>query len=438
MYEQYFGDEVALFGKDNLQSDPNAVTLGVDYTPVPLLTLKLSHKAGSDGNSEGKADLQLNYQLGTPLDKQLDPDNVALARSLKGARYDMVDRNYDIVLEYKEKEGVLELDLAAVPGELLEGDTYIMQPVVRSKYQISAVNWNGDVTPLSLTATAGAGNPQGWRITLPAWDPSPQATNRYQLSITLTNEKGRQVTSNAVEVAVGQKREGQLTLEGGGVKPASGQDIDAVRLATTLVNHLGEKVNDPTLTPKWVVRDASGAVVTVVTGGACPTDEQGQLQTCIREKASVTQEREGITYYVKELVSTAVGEFTVTADLGSYGVTAPQTVTFTASSVTPEVTRAQILDPQGSDILTSGAAPQVGTAYTVKLFNAAGEDVTASFPPEQLRWYLQGNASSAGCSVAPTAEDTGVTGTAFTPRVRAASNSGVACGDQGFGLKVVY
>lgn len=438
MYEKYFGDEVALFGKDNLQADPHAVTLGVDYTPVPLLTLKLSHREGSGSKSDSKADVQLNYQLGTPLHKQLDPDNVALARSLKGARYDLVDRNYDIVLEYKEKEGVLELDLAAVPGDLLEGDIYIMQPLVRSKYRITAVNWNGDTVPLSMKATGGADNPQGWSITLPAWDPSPEATNRYQLSLTLTDEKDRQVTSNTVEVVVGQKREGQLALESDAMKPASGLDGDAIRLATYLVNHLGEKVNDPTLTPRWVVKDASGANVTVATGEACPTDAQGQVQPCIREKLSGKEERDGITYYVKELVSTVAGEFSVAVDLGSYGMTAPQKVSFSVSTLTPEVASAQILDPQGSDILASGAAPLVGTTYTVKLLNATGEDITASFPPEQLRWYLSGTASSAGCSVVATNEDTGVTGTSFTPRVLPSSNSGVACGDQGFGLKVVY
>ncbi|MDA5519192.1 inverse autotransporter beta domain-containing protein, partial [Yersinia intermedia] len=35
VYEQYYGDEVALFGKDNLQKDPSAATIGVDYTPFP-------------------------------------------------------------------------------------------------------------------------------------------------------------------------------------------------------------------------------------------------------------------------------------------------------------------------------------------------------------------------------------------------------------------
>lgn len=44
MYEQYYGDEVGLFGKDKRQKDPHAITAEVNYTPVPLLTLSAGHK----------------------------------------------------------------------------------------------------------------------------------------------------------------------------------------------------------------------------------------------------------------------------------------------------------------------------------------------------------------------------------------------------------
>ncbi|MFC0226934.1 inverse autotransporter beta domain-containing protein [Serratia aquatilis] len=437
VYEQYYGDEVALFGKDNLQKDPSAVTAGVDYTPVPLLTLKLNHKSGQNGQKEGKADLQLNYQIGTPLDKQLDPDRVAQARSLKGSRYDLVDRNYDIVLEYKEKDGVFDLDLSSVPGDLLEGDSYMMQPLVSSKYRITAVNWNGDVIPLSVMATAGTDNPQGWTIKLPAWDSAPEATNLYHLSVTLTDEKGRQVTSNTVEVAVGQQRQAKLEVENGASKPATGLESDAVQLVTYLTNHLGEAISDPALAPSWVMKDATtGATVKISEN--CASDADGKVQQCVSLKSDRIEERAGVNYHVRELVSTLPGRFIIATDLGSYGMTTPQEITFSASSTMPEVVRAEIQDPDGADILTAQTSPQIGVTYTVKLFNAANEDVTASFPPETLHWALDGNAGAAGCDVTLTDHDTGVTGYTFIPRLNGSSNSGVACGDQGFGLKVLY
>ncbi|WP_338628688.1 inverse autotransporter beta domain-containing protein [Yersinia intermedia] len=440
VYEQYYGEEVALFGKDNLQKDPSAVTIGLDYTPFPLATLKVSHKMGKDGKNNTEVGLQVSYQLGTPLEKQLDPDNVATMRSLKGSRYELVDRNYDIVLEYKDKAS-LALDLAAVPATLLEGDVYMMQPLVRSKYTITRVNWNGDAVPLLLVPTAGANNPQGWQITLPAWDATPGATNLYKLSITIVDEKGHQATSNEVEIKVGQQRLGRLVVDSGNAMPATGLDADAVKLSAHLEDHLGKSINDAALAPVWVARNTAGAIVPLVTGPTCPTNADGFPDACLRVVHTATEARDGITYYVSSLISNQPGTFVITTDLGAYGVTNAKTITFTSSSpMEPVVARAEIRDPSGENLLTTHNAPQVGVTYTVVLFDENDVDITASFPPETLHWALDGanTVGVAACAVTLDNHDTGVTGTTFTPRPNASSNSGVDCGDQGFGLKVNY
>ncbi|MCW2482655.1 inverse autotransporter beta domain-containing protein, partial [Candidatus Symbiopectobacterium sp. NZEC135] len=46
MYEHYRGDDVALFGKNNRQKDPYAITAGLNYTPIPLFTVGAEHRAG--------------------------------------------------------------------------------------------------------------------------------------------------------------------------------------------------------------------------------------------------------------------------------------------------------------------------------------------------------------------------------------------------------
>lgn len=438
VYEQYYGDEVALFGKDHLQKDPRAVTLGLDYTPFPLATLKANHREGQQGHSEAQIDLQMNYQLGTALSKQLDPANVAAMRTLMGSRYDRIDRNYDIVLEYREKAGLLSLDLAAVPATLLEGDVHVMQPLVSNKYKITGVTWNGDTVPLSLLATAGGDNPQGWQITLPAWDPTPTAENRYQLALTVVDEKGRQATSNRVDIMVGQQRQGQLMLESADSVPASGLATDAIVLAAHLQNHQGQAVNDPQLQPVWSITDATSGVAVpwVDPGESCPVDAQNQPQPCLRAGRLQKEVRNGISHYVAELVSTLPGTFLVKVGLGAFGDTAPQTVTFSAGGPTL-VARAVIHDPTGQDLLTSGAHPQIGVTYTVKLFDASDTDITASVPAADVRWALDGT-NTAGCGITLNDHDTGITGYQFTPRTNGNSNSGVACGDQGFGLKVKW
>lgn len=104
IYEQYYGDSVGLFGddEDDRQKDPYAVTLGLNYTPVPLVTMGLNQKMGKSGENDTQVNLALTWTPGVPLSAQLDPSQVALRRTLQGGRMDLVDRNNNIVLEYRK------------------------------------------------------------------------------------------------------------------------------------------------------------------------------------------------------------------------------------------------------------------------------------------------------------------------------------------------
>lgn len=104
MYEQYYGDNVALFDTDHLQSNPSATTVGVNYTPVPLVTAGVDYKVGQDSMDETLFELNFRYVPGESLQSQLSPSQVAFQRSLAGSRYDLVERNNEIVLQYKKKD----------------------------------------------------------------------------------------------------------------------------------------------------------------------------------------------------------------------------------------------------------------------------------------------------------------------------------------------
>lgn len=104
MYEQYYGDNVALFDKDHLQSDPSAVTVGLSYTPVPLITATVDYKRGQDSMDETKFGINFRYAIGQSWGEQISPSQVAIQRSLAGSRYDLVERNNEIVLQYKKKD----------------------------------------------------------------------------------------------------------------------------------------------------------------------------------------------------------------------------------------------------------------------------------------------------------------------------------------------
>ncbi|WP_259230876.1 inverse autotransporter beta domain-containing protein [Rahnella sp. BIGb0603] len=94
-------NQVALFGTDSFEEDPTSVTLGVDYTPVPLVTIGAGYKQGNSDQNEVTANISFDYPIGTPLSKQRDASAVADMCTLAGSRMDFVDRNNDIVLEYR-------------------------------------------------------------------------------------------------------------------------------------------------------------------------------------------------------------------------------------------------------------------------------------------------------------------------------------------------
>lgn len=138
-YEQYFGDEVGLFGHDQRQKDPHAITAGLNYTPVPLLTVGVDRRQGTSGNGETLFNLGVNYEIGTPWAKQISPDNVGSRRTLAGGRYDLVDRNNQIVLEYQKKE-VIRLSMPSrLSGRTGERKSLVYN--VSTKYGLSGIEW---------------------------------------------------------------------------------------------------------------------------------------------------------------------------------------------------------------------------------------------------------------------------------------------------------
>ncbi|MDU4094620.1 MAG: YchO/YchP family invasin [Pantoea sp.] len=200
-WEQYLGDQVDLFNSGSQEKNPVAVKVGVNYTPVPLLTFTASHKEGESGQSQDQLGMRINYRPGVALSKQLSADNVAEARSLRGSRYDFVERNTTPVLEFRQRK-TLSVFLATPPWQLQPAETLTLKLQIRAVNRITAVSWQGDTQALSLTPPANNTNPHGWTVIIPQWDSSPGASNQYRLSVTLEDEKQQRVTSNWITLQV--------------------------------------------------------------------------------------------------------------------------------------------------------------------------------------------------------------------------------------------
>ena len=200
-YEQYFGNQVDLFGNGTRQSNPSAVSFGLNYTPVPLVTVMAEHQAGQDGDNQDLVKLTLNYRLGVPLDQQLSARNVAAANSLRGSRMAMVDRNNMPVMEFKQRK-TLSVFLATPPWTLQPGETVPLKLQLRALNSVVALSWQGDTQALSLTPPANNRNAEGWSVIVPPWDESPGASNSYRLSVTVEDSQSQKVTSNWITLTV--------------------------------------------------------------------------------------------------------------------------------------------------------------------------------------------------------------------------------------------
>lgn len=134
-FAQYYGEGVTLFGDNERQANPFALTAGLSYTPFPLLTAEVEHRIGAQGVNDTRLSLGVNLQLGAPWSQQLDPRGVT--RTLLHQRYDAVNRNNDIVLNTR-KQTLITLSLPAqIVG--LGGEQVTLTPTIYAKHGVSHV-----------------------------------------------------------------------------------------------------------------------------------------------------------------------------------------------------------------------------------------------------------------------------------------------------------
>ncbi|MFB0711396.1 YchO/YchP family invasin [Buttiauxella noackiae] len=199
--EQYFGQSVDLFDSGTGYRNPVAVTMGLNYTPIPLLTLTAQHKQGESGVSQDNLGFKVNYRFGVPVEKQLSAAEVATTSSLRGSRYDNVERDSLPVVEYRQKK-TLSAFLATPPWELHSGETVELKLQIRASHNIRSVTWQGDTHALSLTPPADIRDTRGWSMIMPAWN--NEGPNEYRLSAVIEDDKGQKVTSNWITLKLAE------------------------------------------------------------------------------------------------------------------------------------------------------------------------------------------------------------------------------------------
>ncbi|MEQ5490233.1 Ig-like domain-containing protein [Escherichia coli] len=238
VYEQYYGDEVALFDKDDRQSNPHAITAGLNYTPFPLMTFSAEQRQGKQGENDTRFAVDFTWQPGSAMQKQLDPNEVAARRSLAGSRYDLVDRNNNIVLEYRKKELVRLTLTDPVTGK--SGEVKSLVSSLQTKYALKGYN----VEPTALEAAGGKVVTTGKDIlvTLPAYrfTSTPETDNTWPIEVTAEDVKGN----------LSNREQSMVVVQA----PTLSQKDSSVSLSTQTLN--ADSHSTATLT--FIAHDAAG------------------------------------------------------------------------------------------------------------------------------------------------------------------------------------
>ncbi|QMA56810.1 inverse autotransporter beta domain-containing protein [Escherichia fergusonii] len=357
MYEQYYGDEVALFGRDHRQKDPHAFTAGLSYTPVPLVSLSAEQRQGKGGENDTRFGLNLSYTPGVSLARQLDPDAVAYRRSLSGSRHDLVERNNNIVLEYRKKE-LVKLQLNdPVTGK--GGEQKALVASLQSKYALKTLQTDA----ATLTAAGGVISTTDSQVTvtLPEYryTATPDTDNTYRVAVTAEDVKGnhsnREESTVVVQVPQLSTEDSEVTSDKPMLKP---DGVDTARLT-------------------FLARDTDGKAVSglkVTAGFTAPEGLNFSLSEFFTETSTPGE-------YTAELSGSTPGEVSVMPQVeGKDAATVPVTVIL--SKTVPVI--------QYSDITLSAGTVRETLAATAQTFRA-GDPVRVTVTLKDERQQPVGN-----------------------------------------------
>lgn len=258
--EKYYGNDVALMGQDKRQQNPHAITAGVNWTPAPLLTIGAEHRRGRENASESRLGLQLSWIPGMSLTQHLDPSAVAERRTVAGSRYDHVERNNNIVLEYQKKELVTLALHEAIEGH--SGETFPLVMSVKSKYPLKEIRWDaaeflaaggkisGSDIHTRITLPPSSSAPNRWLISASAVDTKDNHSPRVQTLITVI-DSGAQIAEGDLVITHGAAANGVAsnrviaTVRGGTGNPLAGHSV-TFALAQTLSVAQGHSIQTTT------------------------------------------------------------------------------------------------------------------------------------------------------------------------------------------------
>nr|WP_084876143.1 inverse autotransporter beta domain-containing protein [Pantoea cypripedii] len=357
-YEQYYGDNVALISRNTLQKDPSAVTVGLNWTPVPLVSVEAAQRNSMQSGKDISVGLNLNWNFGRSLDWHLSSAAVAEQRSLAGSHYELVSRNNQIVMDYREQTVITFSLASAIQGE--EGSSQPLGISIWAKHGLGKIVWDDAL----LVAAGGKIVGQGANsvLVLPVYQEGTD--NHYILSAVAYDTKGK--GSQRAQVAITVEKAQQILPEEPTdpeqpvqpeepVQPDQPQQPDAAKTVFNLDIH--ELVADGSGHAQAAIelKDAEGKPVS---GQAANLRLEASLQSARSGSGVVVGEikEEGTTgRYLADVTAGAESGVVTLVLYHGANVLGQQQLTLTAvEDVTPSVTPAKVDLQAGQAEISAG------------------------------------------------------------------------------------
>lgn len=102
--QKWRGDRVALFGDTtNFEKNPTIYSAGIEYSPIPMLTLSAEHSKSSKNKKNTNFNLKFNVPLydDDALKRSMNPKYAGLQNTLQASRTNFIERDYSMPLEYR-------------------------------------------------------------------------------------------------------------------------------------------------------------------------------------------------------------------------------------------------------------------------------------------------------------------------------------------------
>lgn len=202
------------------------------------MTFSAQQRQGKQGENDTRFAVDFTWQPGSAMQKQLDPNEVAARRSLAGSRYDLVDRNNNIVLEYRKKELVRLTLTDPVTGK--SGEVKSLVSSLQTKYALKG--YNVEATALEAAGGKVVTTGKDILVTLPAYrfTSTPETDNTWPIEVTAEDVKGN----------LSNREQSMVVVQA----PTLSQKDSSVSLSTQTLN--ADSHSTATLT--FIAHDAAG------------------------------------------------------------------------------------------------------------------------------------------------------------------------------------